>query len=63
MFIKGFEYYELNQPIDYKTNPIIYLINIFYKVYEITTKVIKRYNKIYVSINEEKMKNIYNEKL
>jgi len=59
MFIKEFEYYQLNQPIDYKINPIIYLINIFYKVYEITTNVTKRYNKTYVSINEEKMRKIY----
>ena len=59
MFIQGFEYYELNQPIDYRTNPIIYLINIFYKIYEITTKVTKKYNIIYVPINEEKMEKLY----
>jgi hypothetical protein len=55
----GFKYYELNQPINYRTNPIIYLINIFYKIYEITTKVTKKYNKIYVPINEEKMEKLY----
>lgn len=59
MFIKDFQHYVLNQPIDYNHNLVLYLINLFYRVYENTIKISKTSKQIFIKINEEKMRKLY----
>ena len=59
MFINDFQYYGLNQPIDYKYNSTIYLIDVFYRIYYNTTNLSKWGKLNYVNINENQMKKVY----
>ena len=59
IFIDNFQYYGINQSIDYKTNSTIYLINIFYKIFDNTTKLSEWGGANYVNIDEVKIKKLY----
>ena len=45
--------------MDYNYNIIIYLINIFYRIYDNTTIIVKKGRGQFVLIDENKMKKIY----
>ena len=58
VFINNYQYYGVNQPLDYNYNTIIYLINIFYRIYDNTTIIVKKGRGQFVLIDENKMKKI-----
>ena len=58
-FINEYQYYSENQTINFENNCTLYLINLFYRIYNNVT-FISRWGKLnYVNIIEEKMKKLY----
>ena len=57
LYIKEFDHYQINQPINYKDNSFLYLINVYYRLYQqiINIKYDDKDN-IYVNIDENKLK-------
>lgn len=59
LFVDNFQYYGENQPIDYNNNSVIYIINLFYRLFSNTTKLSKWGEAKYVSVDEDKMEKIF----
>ena len=59
MFINEFQYYGINQPLDYDYNPTIYLINVFYRIFYNATIISKFGKSKFININEKIMKKLY----
>ena len=57
-FINDYQYYSENQTINFENNHTLYLINLFYRIYNTVTFISKWGKLNYVNIIEEKMKKL-----
>lgn len=55
LFIKQLDYFQFNQPINYQDNSVLYLINIYYRLYQQLVITEYKDNDIYVILNEKKL--------
>lgn len=59
LYINEFQYFEINQPLDYDYNSSVYLINVFYRIYYNAINLSHYGESKFVRIDENIMKKIY----